>query len=46
LKVESPKPSNSYKLKGDPGRYSFWNTKRSDQKTPSSTNIDINNQDN
>ncbi|CDW79087.1 camp-dependent protein kinase catalytic [Stylonychia lemnae] len=44
LRVESPKPNSNQqrKSKGDPGRYSFWNTKRSDQKTPSSTNIDIN----
>jgi hypothetical protein len=36
MRVESPKPTNnnSRKSKGEPGRYSFWTTKRSDQKTP------------
>lgn len=53
LRVESPKPvpttivNSNYnhsarKPKVDPGKYSFWNTKRSDQKTPSSlTNNDM-----
>eukprot|EP00347_Sterkiella_histriomuscorum_P015539 403356649 len=49
LRVDSPKPvtnnqqnsNSSRKPKVDPGRYSFWNTKRSDQKTPSSTTNDM-----
>eukprot|EP00347_Sterkiella_histriomuscorum_P003296 403364829 len=49
LRVDSPKPvtnnqqnsNSSRKPKVDPGRYSFWNTKRSDQKTPSSITNDM-----
>lgn len=44
MRVESPKPAhhNPRKQKGDAGRYSFWNTKRSEQKTPASSQGDHN----